>query len=204
MKGLCFNLTVLLALLFAASAGYGQENTHAAKIADFLKTDLEVRTDSNEWQFTGKFMSLNPQLEHDLLNSFSGHRFWIAEMRFVGHIPPSDYPLIVITDAISGEVVGFVRHLNWGLASKSFTNLFTNYHADNKEDLERKLLVLGALVASTDQRGSVGSIKRKKKALSVDLLWGGAAWRKLQAEYDSAFRIRRMTLLNASQRRGFF
>jgi len=42
MKGLCFNLTVLLALLFAASAGYGQENTHAAKIADFLKTDVEV------------------------------------------------------------------------------------------------------------------------------------------------------------------
>ena len=204
MKHLGSRLLIGLTLLFTSVAAYGQEDVRSGKIVEFLKTNWEVRTDTNEWQFTGKFISLRSQLENDLQRSFPKHRFSLAEMRFVGHIQGSNYPLIVITDAESGDVVGFVRHLNWGFASKSFTHLFSSYHADTKEALERRVLLLGTLIASTDQRGNVGRVKRKKHALSVELLWGGGIWRRLEAHFDSSLCITRMALMNASNRRSFF
>jgi hypothetical protein len=175
MKHLGSTFLIALTLLFTSVAAYEQEDIRSGKMVEFLKSNWEVRTDTNEWQFTGKFISLPPQLENDLLRSFPKHRFSLAEMRFVGHIPGSNYPLIVITDAESGDVVGFVRHLNWGFASKSFTHLFSNYHADTKEDLERMVLVLGTLIASTDQRGNVGRGKSKKNTVSVELLWAAGS-----------------------------
>jgi hypothetical protein len=203
MKHLSSTLLIALTLFFSSIA-YGQEDIRSGKIVEFLKSNWEVRTETNEWQFTGKFIPLSPQLENDLLRSFPKHRFSLAEMRFVGHIPGSNYPLIVITDAESGDVMGFVRHLNWGFASKSFTHLFSNYHADTKEDLERRVLVLGTLIASTDQRGNVGIVQRKKNILSVELVWGGGIWRRLEAHFDPSLRIRRMALVNGSNRRSFF
>jgi hypothetical protein len=204
MKHLGSILLIGLTLLFTSVAAYGQQDIRSGKIVEFLKTNWEVRTDANEGQFTGKFISLPSQLENDLQRSFPKHRSSLVEMRFVGHIPGSNYPLIVITDAESGDVVGFVRHLNWGFASKSFTHLFNNYHADTKEDLERRALVLGTLIASTDQRGNVGKVKRKKSILTVELLWGGGIWRRLETHFDSSLRISRMVLINASNRRSFF
>jgi hypothetical protein len=197
-------LLIASTLLFTSIAAYGQEDIGSGKIVEFLKSDWEVRTGTNEWQFTGKFISLPPQLENDLLRNFPQHRFSLAEMRFVGHIPGRNYPLIVITDTESGDVVGFVRHLNWGVASKSFTHLFHNYRTDSREDSDRRLLVLGALIASTDQRGSVGRVKRKKNVSSVEIFWGSGIWRRLEAQSDPSLRIGRMALIKASNRRGFF
>ena len=204
MKHLSSTLLIALTLFFSSVATYGQEDIRSGKIVEFLKSNWEVRTDTNEWQFTGKFISLPAHLENDLLSSFPKHRFSLAEMRFVGHLPGSNYPLIVITDAESGDVVGFVRHLNWGFASKSFTHLFNGYQANTKEALEQRVLLLGTLIASTDQRGNVGRVKRKKRALSVELLWGNGIWRRLEAHFDSSLCITRMALMNASNRRGFF
>jgi hypothetical protein len=125
-------------------------------------------------------------------------------MSFCGHIPCHQYPLIVITEEQTGEVVGFIRQLNWGFASKSFKHLFDMYQANSREDLENRLVTLGKLIAATDERGSVGRVKHKKNIISVELLWGGGVWRKLEAKFDSKFRIKGMTMINASKYRGFF
>ncbi|MEP7339293.1 MAG: hypothetical protein ABI977_16270, partial [Acidobacteriota bacterium] len=199
MKHLGPKLLILTALFFT-SASYGQQNASSGKMAEFLKTNWEVKTETNEWQFTGKFLALPLQLQDDLLTSFPKHRFSLAEMRFVGHYPGTNYPLVVITDAENGEVVGFVRQLNWGIASKSFGDLFGAYQADNKQDLEKRVVVLATLIASTDARGSVGRIMRKKTALSVDLQWAGGVWRRLEAHFDKQLRITRISLANASNR----
>jgi len=189
-----------MAVFLASTAAYGQQD----KMVSFLQTNSEVRTDTNEWQFTGRFLPIPQQLQNELLTSFPKHRFSSAEMNFVGHIPGTKYPLILITDAESGEVVGFIRQLNWGAASESFSHLFDGYNAGNKEDLEKQLFVLATLIASTDPRGSVGPIQRKKNTVSVDLQWGSGPWRRLEEQFDRHLRITRMSLVNVSNRRGFF
>jgi hypothetical protein len=182
---------------------YGQEHIRSQKIVEFLHSNWEVKTETNEWQFTGAFIALPQKLENDLLSSFPKHKFSLAEMRFVGHFPFSKYPLIVITDAQSGEVIGFIRQLNWGVTSKSFNELFGNYQAVTKEELEKRLLVLGQLIALTDQRGNIGAITRRKNSVSVDIMWGGNIWRRLEAQFDHKFHIKKMALKKASGRSFF-
>ena len=191
-------------LLSCTALSYGQDGIPSRRTVEFLQSNWEVRTETNEWQFTGKFIALPQQLENDLLSNFPKHRFLLAEMSFVGHFPFSKYPLIVITDAQSGEVVGFIRQLNWGVASKSFKELFGSYQSVSKENLEKRLLVLAQLIASTDQRGNIGEVTRKKNSVSVDIQWGGNTWRRLEAQFDHKFQIKSMSLKNASGRRSFF
>lgn len=204
MKQQSPKLLILAAILFCSTVSHGQDNAASQRIAGFLKTNWEVRTETNEWQFTGKFIAGPEQLQNELLNSFPKHRFSLVEMNFCGHIPCHQYPLIIMTDARSGEVVGFVRHLNWGFASKSFNHLFDIYQASSREDLENRLIILGRLIASTDERGSLGRIRRKKNVLSAELLWGGGVWRILELKFDSKLRIKRMNLIDAGNGRSFF
>jgi hypothetical protein len=185
------------AIIFCPLVSHGQENVGFRKIAEFLKTDWETRTETNEWQFTGMFIAVPEKLQNDLLNGFPKHRFTLAEMRFCGHIPCHQYSLIVITDVQTGDVVGFIRQLDWGIASKSFNHLFDIYQANGQEDLENRLVALGKLIASTDARGSIGRIEGQKNVVSVELLWGGEVWRKLEVKFDSKFRIKRVTLITA-------
>jgi hypothetical protein len=190
-------LILVVTIFFCSTISFGQEDIGSRKTADFLKTNWEVRTETNEWQFTGKFIAMTEQLQNDLLNSFPNHRFYLAEMNFCGHIPCRQYPLIVITDSQTGEVTGFIRQLSWGFASKSFNHLFDVYQANSREDLENRLAALGKLIASTDEHGGVGRVKRKKNVLSIELLWGRRVWRMLEAKFDSKFRIKGLTLIDA-------
>lgn len=80
--------TVLCACSFVA---HGQGDMPSQKVSEFLKTDWEVRTETNEWQFTGQFIDLPQQLRQDLLNNFPKHRFFLAEMRWCGHLPCRKY-----------------------------------------------------------------------------------------------------------------
>lgn len=195
---------IVATVLICFAVCNGQEDIRSRKIVEFLQSNWEVKTETNEWRFTGEFITLPQKLRNDLLSSFPKHKFSLAEMRFVGHLPFSNHPLIVITDAQSGEVVGFIRQLNWGVTSKSFKELFVNYRAVSKEDFEKKLLVLGQLIALTDQHGDIGRITRKKNSVSVDITWGGNTWRRLEAKFDHNLQIKSMQLKKASGRRSFF
>jgi len=75
-------LLVLMMVFFASTGAYGQQD----KMVSFLQTNWEVKTETNEWQFTGKFLPIPQQLQNDLLANFPKHRFSSAEMDFVGHI----------------------------------------------------------------------------------------------------------------------
>lgn len=202
LKSRLLLLTVVMSL--CSTLAYEQEKNSSQKIAEFLKTDREVKTETNEWRFTGKFIAVPEQLQNDLLNSYPKHRFSLVEMGFCGHPPCHSYPLIIITDSQTGEVVSFIRHLNWGIAAKSFNHLFDIYQAESQEDIGNKLVALGKLIALTDERGSLGRVKQKKNIVSVELFWGDGVWRRLEMKSNSKFQIKGMTLLNASKYRGFF
>lgn len=193
-----------LVILFGATVAYGQGDVRLQKITKFLQTDREVQTETNEWQFTGKFMPIPELLQNDLLIHFPNHHFSLAEMNFCGHPPCRPYPLIVIAEAQSGDGKGFIRHLNWGTTSKSFSRLFDGYKAKDKVDLENKLVALGKLIAQTDERGEVGTANFKKGIMSVELKWGSRPWRVLEARTNNKFQITKMTLVNANKYKGFF
>jgi hypothetical protein len=197
MRHIRLKSLLLTAVIYSCSfAAYGQEDTPSQRVSEFLKTDWEVRTATNEWQFTGQFIALPEQLRKDLLVNFPKHRFLLAEMRGCGHLPCRNSPLIVITDDRTREVVGFIRDLTWGYASKSFKYMFNNYQAKDKEEIKTKLEGLVKLIALTHEAGSVGESEIKKNSVSVELLWGDGVWRIIEAKFDGKLRIRRMSMID--------
>lgn len=197
MRSLHPRQLILTAIIcFCSITICGQEDTRFRKISEFLKTNWEVRTETNELQFTGDYVALPEQLQNDLLSSFPKHRFSMAEMLSCGHLPCSPHKLIVITDAQSGEVVGFVRQLTWGHASKSFKYIFNAYQAKDRKEIEGKLGALVKLIALTHRAGNVGKSRIQKDTISVELLWGEGVWRIIEAKFDGRLRIKRVSLID--------
>lgn len=189
--------TILAALIcFCSISVSGQEEERSRKISEFLKADWEVKTETSEWQFKGNFVALPVQLQSNLLSGFPMHRFSIAEMLWCGHPPCSSRQLVVITDAQSGAVVGFMRDLTWGYASKSFKHIFNNYQAKDRKEIEDKLGALVKLIASTHEAGNIGRSRIQKNAVSVELLWGDSVWRIIEAKFDKKLRIKRMSIID--------
>lgn len=104
--------------------------------------------------------------------------------------------MIIITDEHGREVLGFIRDMTRGYASKSFKYMFKDYQAKDKEEIKAKLMTLVKLLALTHEAGTVGQSRIKENSVSVDLLWGDGVWRIIEAKFDGKLRIRRMSIFD--------
>lgn len=135
-----------------------------------------------------KFPVMPKKLNEALLFAFPKHRFTHikleASLRSIVSIP-ADF--ILVSDANSGEIVGFISS-TYRVASESFKNLLTAYQAKDKEDALNKVLILSELIAYPDD-DRVGRVFFKGSKIHAEVIGTFEPYLTLKVNVDSNLRF---------------
>lgn len=197
---LAAGLATVHALPLLSSNERKQEDAQHAKVVNFLNTDPELRK-YYDFRFTGTFPSIPEELQKELKHSFPQYKFLLARMESTLHVTAVPLDLVIITDAESGSVVGYVWDFSWALPSVSFERLLLGQQAESKNEALNRINALAKLIVYTDQ-GCVRNLTMRNHAITAELLRNGssAPFRILRIEVDNHFKFGRMTLMKTGRK----
>jgi hypothetical protein len=197
------SVSLLLLIIFGqVAAAQDKQATDREKIASYLRNYLAEynnRPHSLHNRFSGEFVPMPEEPEKSLLKTFPRHRFTIAKTYF-SHWGPDDGSanIILITDAVSGEVVAHQWALNFSdRASESFYQFLGGYPPASRQDALDKVKVLSSLMFAGLVRGSVGKVRFKGNTITSELLWWGEPWRILKVGVGKDMKFSRITIINS-------
>lgn len=176
-----------------------QEDAQHAKVVSFLNTDPELRK-YYDFRFTGTFPSIPEELQKELTQSFPQYKFLLARMESTLHVTAVPLDLVIITNAETGSVVGYVWDFSWALASVSFERLLIGQQAESKNEALNRINALAKLIVYTDQ-GCVRNLTVRNQSITVELMRNGSTepFRILRVEVDNHFKFGRMTLVKTGR-----
>lgn len=191
-----------VALISTATFVSGQDKQDKSlnKIIEFLNSSEELAnySDSRSVEFTGEFRSLPDEIQSELNQNFPEFNFYIAKVIVLIDWPPAKYNLILIANAVSGEVKGFVWANYWMLSpSKSFQSLLEGLPAKSKDDAIAKMKTFAKLLvfANDDKKGdAIGNVKNKNRKIKVELIRGEGVLGIVEVEIDKCLRFGRLRI----------
>lgn len=191
------HLALLLLLCTAASLVRAQGDTPAnEKVIEYLRNDREVKGDNDEYTFTGDFIPIMDYLQKALSEELPDYKFSVARMKACSDGPCRPANLVVISDAKSGEVLGFFRPLSLGVGSRSFKTLFTGHKLRSEEDALLFMQLLGALIAFADDGTSCHAHTRPHAVRIIFDCGGVESFRILEAKLDKSLTVKQMAVID--------
>lgn len=192
-------LSCTVALMTIATPLSAQEKQDEAlkKITAFLNGSEELRNYSANGftsQFTGELRSLPNEIQSELNQNFPQFKFYIAKMIVLIDAPPQKYDLILIANALSGEIDGFVWGNYWTLRpSKSFQLLLKGQQAKSNDDAIVTVKTFGKLIGFANN-GKIGDSKIHNGKVKVELIRGEGVFSILEVEMNKCLQFERMTI----------
>jgi hypothetical protein len=103
--------------------------------------------------------------------------------------------ILIVTDAVSGEIVGHKWAVWFSSGTESFNQLLEAYQAESAEDALEKVRVLSKLIVSLND-WEIGKVYIKGRTITAELGKSEEPWRILKVKTDKRNRFGRMAFIN--------
>lgn len=202
MKRASVSLFLGLIILGQVTAAQNTQATDREKIPSYLRnylTEYNNRPHSLRNRFSSEFVPMPEELEKSLRTTFPRHRFTVAKTYF-SHWKQDDGSanIIVVTDAVSGEVVAHQWALNFSdRASESFYEFLSSYPPASRQEALDEVKVLSSVMFAGLVRGTVGKVKFEGNTITSELLWWGEPCRILKVDVGKDMKFGRIIMVNS-------
>jgi hypothetical protein len=143
-----------------------------------------------------EFIPIRSDLQSSLLLTFPQHRFFVAKTLYTHWMPDDgDANILIVTDAVSGEVVGHKWAIWFSGGTESFNHILETYQAQTPEDALEKVKVLSELIVSLNN-WKIGKVYFKGRTITAELGGSEEPWRILKVKTDKRNRYGRMAFIN--------
>jgi hypothetical protein len=177
-----------------------KQDEFGRKITNFLNTSEELRNYSKNGYtstFTGDFRSIPKALNNELNLAFPECKFYIAKMRVLIDAPSKDYNLILVTNAFTGYVKGFVWGNYWTICpSNSFKKILKGQQAKSEEDALSKVKTFAKLIVYTNN-DQIGDAKIQNGEVNVELIRGKGVLGILKVRMNKNFKFESLVITDA-------
>jgi hypothetical protein len=174
-----------------------QDEIIRSRVKAFLETSEELRNYARVGytsSFSGEFRPIPEALEVELARNLPEYKFYIPRMAVMIDPPSKKYDLIVITNAVTGEVKSFVWGHYWMIRpSASFELILRGHQARSEEDALNRVKTLAKLISYTNN-DEVGKTVSEKGKLKVELLRGEGVFHILEIKIDKHLRLGRLSI----------
>ena len=182
-------LLCVVALITNAMSVSAQEKQDEAlkKITAFLNASEELRNYSDNGftsQFTGETRLIPDELQAELTQNFPEYKFYIAKMTVLIDAPSKKYDLILVANAISGEVEGFIWGNYWTLRpSKSFEKVLKGHQTKSEDEAVSQVKTFAKLIAFTNS-DKIGNARIQNRKVKVELRRGEGVFGVLEVKIN--------------------
>lgn len=167
------------------------------KITTFLNTSEELRNYAKNGYtsiFSGNFREIPDELQMELNANFPEHRFYIAKMKVLIDPPYSNYDLILVTDADTAEVEGFIWGNYWMIRpSESFEKILKGHQVKSEDEGISQVKTFAKLITFVNN-DKVGDAKSQNGKVKVELIRGEGVFGVLEVEMNDCLQFNRITI----------
>lgn len=164
---------IFITILFTFSNSQTKYSPEQEKVRDYLEKHFEstYKDFSNLHDEFADFVPLKEDMEKELSVSFPAYRFFVAKT-FFSHWGRRDNTsmILVVTNAKTGEVIGYRWALWYAGFSESFSHILESVTFSSESEAKAKVELFAKLLVSIGRgEGKVGKIDVKKNIITVDL-----------------------------------
>jgi tetratricopeptide (TPR) repeat protein len=182
-----------LAIVVNRERGDSSATGHRDRIVHYLNTSEELRK-SFYCRFTGQLRPVSNELQTELQRVLPQYEFHVAKMEVLRDPPANTYDLKVITDAVTGTVLGHVWDTHWTLQpSASFENLLNGRQAKTREDAVNTVKALAKLIAYSS-KSEIGAVKVESGRIKVELISDKAVIHVLEVKINERLEFERLAI----------
>ncbi len=170
------------------------------RIVEFLNTSEELRK-SFSCRFTGQLHPIPDELQSELRQSLPMCKFYIARMKVLIDPPSDTFDVKLITDAVTGTVLGYVWDVYWILQpSASFESILKGRQAKTRDEAVNTVRSLAKLIAYSS-KSKVGAVKGQRGRMKVELLAGNKVFGILEVRINSQLKFDRVAITGPDGKR---
>lgn len=193
-------LFCVVTLFLTIESVMAQEKKNASEqeiIVSFLNASEELHNSVKYGftsHFTGEFRTIPNELQSELSQNFPEYKFYIAKMLVLIDPPLVEYDLILITNASTAKVEGFIWGNYWMIRpSKSFEKVLKSHQAKSEEEAISQMKTFAKLIVFTNN-DQIGNAKIQNGKVKVELIRGKGVFSILEVEMNKCLQFDRLTI----------